>query len=463
MPPITRSRAAARASEEQTVVGSIAADVEMVPGFHNSITERILEFLPAEGRLRGTAVSPAWRRELSKPQYWTKLDLLCVDARFRCSVLEGAAAHTVGALQSLSIDGCGAVSVWDDDVQGSVPHNSHLAFVRANAESLRELRLCDLGRDERTWDEVDYLLHAAPRLTTLVADVFCERLAQAHEALASPSALRLNRLCLNRGFDTSPAGQNRLRALAAAVAAYPHASLQELCLVDAPLATETLNAIVDAALQRRLATLALCNCQLSPDAAPVLVRLLGGEALRKLSITGINPLLVFSDAAIATFAHALRENPTLVELEWLDDRSASAPEATAVLFAACVGHASLRTLNLRVPLWPHQQPVVGAMLGALVAANAPALRTLCISMFLDKDGVAPLLDALPGNPHLRELYISILVVGDASVAQQLLAAVRANTSLRRLSVGLSALTGIGGGADLMQEAHELVRSRAAAH
>lgn len=49
MPPITRSRAAARASEEQTVVGSIAADVEMVPGFHNSITERILEFLPKVG------------------------------------------------------------------------------------------------------------------------------------------------------------------------------------------------------------------------------------------------------------------------------------------------------------------------------------------------------------------------------------------------------------------------------
>jgi hypothetical protein len=98
-----------------------------------------------------------------------------------------------------------------------------------------------------------------------------------------------------------------------------------------------------------------------------------------------------------------------------------------------------------------------------LAANAPALRTLCLAMLLEKEGVAPLLAAMPGNSHLRELYISTLLVIDASVAQQLLAAVRANTSLRRLRVGLSPLIGVElleGGTDLMQEAHELVRSRA---
>lgn len=460
MPPMTRSRAAARASEKQLVVSPVADDEELVPGFHNSISERIFDFLPADERVRGKAVSPAWRRELSKPKYWKRLELAGVASRYRRSMLEAAAVHFAGVLESLSIDGCGADSPWEDDDQDSVPHISHLAFVRANAESLRELRLCDLGREERTWDEVDYVLHAAPRLTTLVADVFCDRFAQAHDALSSPSVLRLHRLCLNRGYDTSPAGQNRLRALAAAVAAYPHESLQELCLVDAPLTTETLGAVVDAALSRCLTSLRLCSCQLSPDAAPVLVRLLDGGALRKLSVIGINPLLVFSEAAIANFAHSLQANCTLIELEWLDDRSVPLPEAAAVLLAACVGHASLRTLNLRVPVWPHQQPIVGAVLGALMAANAPALRTLCVSMPLDKEGVAPLLAAMPGNTHLRELFISTLLVDDAFAAQHLLSAVRVNTSLRRLRV--AGPIRFDGGADPVQEAQELIRRRAAA-
>jgi hypothetical protein len=65
------------------------------------------------------------------------------------------------------------------------------------------------------------------------------------------------------------------------------------------------------------------------------------------------------------------------------------------------------------------------------------LQRTCVTILLEKDGVAPLLAALPGSTHLRELYISTLLVGDASVAQQLLAAVRVNTSLRRLRVGLS--------------------------
>jgi hypothetical protein len=296
---------------------------------------------------------------------------------------------------------------------------------------------------------------------TLVADVFCDSFAQAHDALASPSALRLNRLCVNRGYNNSPAGQNRLRALAAAVAAYPHDSLQEFCLVDAPLATETLNAVVDAALQRRLTSLRLCNCQLSPDAAPVLVRLLQGEALRKLTIAGRS----FRDDAVAVthFAHALRANRTLAELEWREDQGPVSPGTTTAVLAACVGHASLHTLSFQASVYHNEQPALGAVLGALLAANAPALRTLCLAMLLEKEGVAPLLAAMPGNSHLRELYISTLLVIDASVAQQLLAAVRANTSLRRLRVGLSPLIGVElleGGTDLMQEAHELVRSRA---
>ena len=46
----------------------------------------------------------------------------------------------------------------------------------------------------------------------------------------------------------------------------------------------------------------------------------------------------------------------------------------------------------------------GQALGALLAADLPSLRTLCVhSCGLGDEGLAPLLDGLAANTHLREL------------------------------------------------------------
>jgi hypothetical protein len=76
----------------------------------------------------------------------------------------------------------------------------------------------------------------------------------------------------------------------------------------------------------------------------------------------------------------------------------------------------------------------GAALRALVAANAPPLRSLNLCLCcLNDTGLRPLLDALPGNTHLRSLDISWNHMQAAFALVRLLPAVRANGSLTQLT------------------------------
>ena len=112
--------------------------------------------------------------------------------------------------------------------------------------------------------------------------------------------------------------------------------------------------------------------------------------------------------------------------------------AGAALINALANHPSLRCVRLtwnRVA--PPHRSVVGAALGRLVAADAASLSELNVAYCeLDDAGLAPLFAALPDSHHLRALNVSY---GGAEVgvsrafAVRLLAAVRANTSLRCFS------------------------------
>ncbi len=98
--------------------------------------------------------------------------------------------------------------------------------------------------------------------------------------------------------------------------------------------------------------------------------------------------------------------------------------------------------------------LVGAALGALLAANAPALTVLHVGYCILTDaGMAPLLEALPRNTHLRELNIAGNYISEAFARDVLLPAVRANASLRVLRTSR-----------IMQgerEAEDVVKGRAA--
>jgi hypothetical protein len=213
-----------------------------------------------------------------------------------------------------------------------------------------------------------------------------------------------------------------LQALLAALQA--HASLRSLRLDDARLGSDALcHALVDAALALPLHSLTLHQGRLSSDA---LVRLLGGGALRELRLRYCGDAL----GAPAALAAALADNATLTTLEL------EAARLPAALLRALVGHRSLRALECAGDrgLNPDEAAVASEALGALVAADAPALRELNIHQLrLGDDALRPLLEALPRSSRLRTLSLALeRTAGDDFAAAVLLPVVRANASLRLL-------------------------------
>jgi hypothetical protein len=76
---------------------------------------------------------------------------------------------------------------------------------------------------------------------------------------------------------------------------------------------------------------------------------------------------------------------------------------------------------------------VGALLGALVAANAPALKYLDVSRCaLGDEGLGPLVGALAVNTHLQVLFCGDAELSEAFAVHRLRPALLANTSLELL-------------------------------
>jgi hypothetical protein len=176
---------------------------------------------------------------------------------------------------------------------------------------------------------------------------------------------------------------------------------------------------------------------LAPAAAPALARLLGGSAVTDLAIRGGEVALLDAPAA-ALLAGALRANSTLTALRLQSVRLWDDVAAATTLLGALTAHPSLRTLSLfhnyAALRTEAERAAAGAALGALLAANAPALTELDINVCVPGDaGMAPLLQALPRNTRLLMLKCAGNLMTDAFATNTLLPAVRANTSLRRLA------------------------------
>ena len=113
---------------------------------------------------------------------------------------------------------------------------------------------------------------------------------------------------------------------------------------------------------------------------------------------------------------------------------------------ALKGHPSLQELDLT---WnePQAQFAAGAALGALVAANAPALTSLVVSCSeLGDVGLGGLCYALPRNTHLRDLMLNQTGMSAAFSGHTLLPAVQANTSLRMVAASGAWNVALHGGA-----------------
>jgi hypothetical protein len=407
----------------------------------------IFSLLPVDTRLRCAEVCRAWRAAADEPALWTALDLSSDAGLAQTAtnaLLRAAVARARGTLRSLSV----SELVGGDEHVIYLRPETHLNFpalleaITANGGALRTLRVS--GCTGLGVDEAAALLQAAPALSTLRAHVACYDPEEVTRVLRGVPPFE--RLVVER-LDAFPMGvavDVDVIAFAADIAA-ANAALTALSISHVwLLEPAALRAVVDAAIARRLTSLSLCENALTSESVPELARLLADGALTELTLLDMEapahlPFPLDAPSATALGA-ALRANTTLTRLTLRHGRVMNAPDAAAPLFAALAGHPRLTHLDVCQCRVPEQDEdgtraaAAGALIGALVAANAPALTALDVSgCHLGDAGLAPLFAALPANSHLRELDCRGNRASQAFAADVLLPAVRANTALTRLN------------------------------
>jgi hypothetical protein len=220
----------------------------------HAVAQLIFAQLPVRLRARCACVCRGWRDALVERSLWTRL---CLPRRGRGAsltvsdaLLHGAAARVGGELQTLDVSCCPGVAF-----------QALLAVATANAGALRELRACagachtdPLALPLRL-DGAEALLRAAPQLHVLDADVLCTSVADACRVLAAAEGLLAPLRAHGLRVDADAAATATVAdwlALADDVAA--HAWLQELRLTGVLLPPDVLDAFVEAALTRPLAS-----------------------------------------------------------------------------------------------------------------------------------------------------------------------------------------------------------------
>jgi hypothetical protein len=402
------------------------------------VAQRILLALPVDARGRACCVCRAWRDALAEPSLWTRLDMSFAGAlkgrygaeaaRF-FAMLHGAAGRAHGQLRQLELS------------QQHVEWFDLLPVLTANAGSLRKLYLHNVHPHFNSISQppVEAVMAAAPLLQVLAAEIVTCTWAEAPRMLRAepPYAVLQMRCTLSvtfRDVYDYGGGMERVTPFAAALAdATLQPALLNLRIKKAETAQPAvMDALVDAALARRLRELSFEYC--TPPAAAPLARLLAEGSLAVLEVTSrpLEPL--FDAAGAALVADALRVNTTLtrLKLSWaglcVDMRVAGA------LLGALQGHPSLRELHITCEYTTsttmEDRSAFGAALGELVAADVPALRELvCYGNSLGDAGLAPIVEALVLNHHLRRLNICSNGMSEAFARERLLPAVRANTAL----------------------------------
>ena len=381
---------------------------------------RIFLLLPADLRLRCAEVSRAWRATVALPALWRRLDLspasgVTQPPELLHALLKAAVAHAGTALTAINVSGIvlNVGFLW--------------AALRATRGAMEEVHT---SLEPLDLDAVATTVALAPRLRELHADVRCDcaEAATIFDIRQAFPPLRLRTLTVSEveGGVLSP-------ALATDLAdARMQPGMVELKLWQLDIAGGAFDALADAVVARRhLCHLALFGCTLPPAAAPALARALRDGCLTEL--TFVPGESFFLDAASGTaVAAALRANSTLTSLSLRQLPMDAAPVA-AILLGSLVGHHGLRKLSMS---WTRLDgAAAGAYLGALIAADAPALTELALNdCRLGEAGLGALCDALPNNKHLQVLLIRDNPVPAGFMRSRLLPAVRANTSLRRLVV-----------------------------
>ena len=350
------------------------------------------------------------------------------------ATLWGAAALARGGLTALCLNDCVELSEY-----------ARLGVVTENAGSLRELSCCMAMDDfELRGEHVEELAAAAPLLVLFKVDAKASVTEATRMLQKEPpfGALQLHRVYVAPSDEEEEVDDDeeeedgddeideaQLLAFCAAVSA--HVTLVGLEVRDTPLDSPAVLDAVATAAACRLLELRLLSCNLSPASVPPLARLIRGGVLQTLIIANdVEPLL--DEAAAVQLADAVAASHALTELVLFAVRFWDDAAAAATMMRALTGHPYLKALSLSHNS-PPDQLAAGAALGALVAANAPALQTLEVwGSDFGNAGCGELFTALPRNSHLLKLDLRTLGLSQAFVRDVALPAVRANTSLREL-------------------------------
>ena len=342
--------------------------------------------LPVDERARAACVCRSWRAFLADVSLWQVLDLTPAGGvaaeRVTENLVRCAVRRAAGQLRELSTRALSIALL--------------VAVFRSDGAELQQV-------STDRWlpiQELEAVLAAAPRLQLLSTGVSGASTDLLPVLRNDPPYGPLRVSVLETfDFDRPPAAV--LVALAAAIAA--HESLDGLQLVEGHFA-RGLNALVDAAAQRRVSFLSIgFGCTLDAESVHALARVLQRGSLTKLQVycPDFPPA---QEESWPVLCAALRACPTLTQLnlrlEPLDEISRH--DFTELVDAA----AALPALS-PLDLWRtdlEDPEDAGHALGRLLRANLPSLRTLNVyACGLGDEGLAPLLDGLTANTHLREL------------------------------------------------------------
>ena len=407
-----------------------SAAAEGWAGLQRALLLAIFALAPVESRAVAGCVCHSWRDAASDRSLWKRLDLVSYNDASVRRALGSAAARAGGELEILKLR-----------YFGVVPNPTLSDVLRANRGALREVHVGNFSSavlGTRT-DEQDllWLLRELPSLCGLHIAASCKYSDHGAMLLDEPpyGPLRLHGL---RIYSDDSLGDPA--DLITLLAAYPHECLKALSLSGVSLSLPAVaEAMFDAALAFRMTSLDINDCQLCPAAVPALARLVSGNALKSLHIQtrgpreGDTPL--FDAPSSVVLAAALHANTSLTFLSLGCVNLGDDIAPFNAILTSLVGHPSLAVLYLYY-MWGAHVASIGPALGALLAADAPALRELSVTgMLLGDDGAEPVVHGLAQNTHLRLLNVaSSWGLGASFSLQQLLPVARAHPTLRLLGV-----------------------------
>ena len=352
------------------------------------VLRAIMLALPVDSRARCAVVCRALRDLLADVALWQELDLSpaggLAPERVTRALVRGAAARAAGQLRVVDFGACISLP-WND-------------LVTSNRTALRVVRF---DRSLRFVD-VRWVLAEVPQLEVLELHVDGEP-AELIRLLRNEAPFGPLRAIKVEAYQRQ-SSRAEILALAAALAAHPWTDALTIYGSTNP-DPAALNALLDAATVRRLSELAIHDSDLHAENVPSLSRVLLCGTLTKLEFAPeVFPL---DETCVAQLWAALLASRKLKHLcFWSPDWTAATHHVFAGLFSAAAALPALTELLVYsyCAVSEQHKATAGQALGALLAANSPSLRRLDVEWcHLGDEGVAPLLEGLAQNTHLRSL------------------------------------------------------------